>query len=316
MLAPEDKFLMFRNRLTKVYRHVGKLAARQQISCFRIYDHDLPEAPFLIEKWANKLYVSEYQRRFEMSDSEHEAWLLACKKIMSDVTEVKPENIFVKLRKRKEHRQDQYQKLGAGNGEFQVGENGLNFIINLTDYLDTGLFLDHRTTRALVRDWSAGKRVLNLFCYTGSFSVYAAAGNAAEVVSVDLSNTYLNWAERNMRLNFGDDKKAVFIQADVLPYLSSLPSERFDLIILDPPTFSNSKRMEAFFDVQQHHVSLINNCLRLLTTGGILIFSTNYTRFQLDAGLIHAAEIKDITSATTPFDFAGKLRRQCFKITK
>jgi 23S rRNA (cytosine1962-C5)-methyltransferase len=142
------------------------------------------------------------------------------------------------------------------------------------------------------------------------------AGGAAEVVSVDLSNTYLQWAERNMKANFSDMSAAHFIQADVLQYLSKIEKERFDLIVLDPPTFSNSKRMENFFDVQQHHVALINDCLQVLSTHGILIFSTNYTRFALDEKNIRASEVKDITKATTPFDFAGKLQRACFKIVK
>ena len=316
MYTQEDKFLMFRNRLTKVYRHISKLAARQGITCFRIYDHDLPEAPFLIEKYEDMLYVSEYQRRFEMSEEAHGAWLAECKNIMSEVTGVAADAIYIKLRKRKESRLDQYQKLGESKGEFIVKENGLDFIVNLTDYLDTGLFLDHRITRGLVRDWSNGKRVLNLFCYTGSFSVYAMAGGAAEVVSVDLSNTYLRWAERNMTANFSNAKNAGFVQADVLQYLSQVKEESLDMIILDPPTFSNSKRMTDFFDVQQHHVTLINDCLRILSTTGILIFSTNYTKFRLETTQIKATEIKDITKATTPFDFAGKLQRQCFKITK
>lgn len=316
MHTPEDKFEMFRNRLTKVYRHLSKVAARQGISCFRIYDHDLPEAPFLIEKYGDALYVSEYQRRFEISEEAHAVWLEHCKKIMVAVTGVAPEKIFIRLRKRKENRLDQYQKLDAAQVEFEVMENGLRFIVNLTDYLDTGLFLDHRTTRAMVREWSKSLRVLNLFCYTGSFSVYAAAGGASEVVSVDLSNTYLKWAERNRYLNFPDAKNATFVQADVLQYLSSVAKKRFDLIILDPPTFSNSKRMADFFDVQQHHVGLINECLRILTNNGILIFSTNYTKFNLDTAQLNASEIKDMTKATTPFDFAGKLQRQCFKIIK
>jgi 23S rRNA (cytosine1962-C5)-methyltransferase len=314
--TPADKFQMFENRLTKVYRHVSKLAARQGISCFRVYDHDLPEAPFLIEKYADALYVSEYQRRFEMSDEAHAAWLEHCKTIMSNVTGVAAERVYVRLRKRKENRLDQYQKLEGDHVEFEVAEAGLRFIVNLTDYLDTGLFLDHRITRSMVREWSRGMRVLNLFCYTGSFSVYAAAGGAAEVVSVDLSNTYLKWAERNMMLNFPDAKNVSFIQADVLQYLSTLPDARFDLIILDPPTFSNSKRMQDFFDVQQHHVRLINDCLRILTNRGILVFSTNYTKFQLNSESISASEVKDITKATTAFDFVGKLHRQCFKIIK
>src|SRR5689334_9190051 len=165
----EQKIEMFRNRLTKVYRHLGKQAARQGISCFRIYDHDLPEAPFLIEKYGDALYVSEYQRRFELAEEQHAAWLEHCKTVMSEVTSVAPERIFVRLRKRKESRQDQYQKLNTAQEEFEVEEGGLRFIVNLTDYLDTGLFLDHRITRALVREWSKGMRVLNLFCYTGSF---------------------------------------------------------------------------------------------------------------------------------------------------
>lgn len=316
MHTANNKILAFRNRLTKVYRHLSKLAGRQGISCFRIYDHDLPEAPFLIEKYEDKLYVSEYQRRFEMTEEAHAAWLSKCKEVMSDVNGVVAQNIFVKLRKRKTDRLDQYQKLAETKQEFKIKENDLIFIVNLTDYLDTGLFLDHRITRTMVREWSKGMRVLNLFCYTGSFSVYAIAGGAAEVVSVDLSNTYLQWAERNMKANFSDIKRATFVQADVLQYLSSVEETRFDLIILDPPTFSNSKRMAEFFDVQQHHVSLINNCMRLLTPNGILLFSTNYTKFQLDATSIHATEIKDITKATTPFDFAGKLQRQCFKFIK
>lgn len=316
MYTGADKFLMFQNRLAKVYKHRSKVAAKQGISCFRIYDHDLPEAPFLIEKYADALYVSEYQRRFELSEDAHAAWLLQCRQIMSVVTGVALYNIFVKLRKRKENRLDQYQKLNETGAEFTVSENGLQFMVNLTDYLDTGLFLDHRLTRALVRDWSRGKRVLNLFCYTGSFSVYAAAGGACEVTSVDLSNTYLQWAQRNMTLNFSLLKNATFIQADVLEQVRQWPDGRFDLIILDPPTFSNSKRMASFFEVQQHHAALINDCLRLLAPGGILLFSTNYTKFALDEKNIQASEVRDITSATTPFDFAGKLQRRCFKIVK
>jgi 23S rRNA (cytosine1962-C5)-methyltransferase len=235
---------------------------------------------------------------------------------MSEVTGVAADRIYIKLRKRKENRLGQYQKLDESKAEFAVKEAGLTFLVNLADYLDTGLFLDHRITRAMVRDWSRDKRVLNLFCYTGSFSVYAAAGGAAEVVSVDLSNTYLDWAKRNMQANGAAYDKTTFVHADVLQYLQQLNDDSVDLVILDPPTFSNSKRMEAFFDVQQHHVSLINDCLRILTTGGILLFSTNYTKFKLDTAGINAAEIKDITKATTPFDFAGKLQRQCFKITK
>ena len=309
------KFLMFSNRLEKQYRHIGKQARKQGIGCFRVYDHDLPEFPFMIEVYEDKLYVAEYKRRHHLSEEEHEVWMLGCRKIMGEIMGIADENIFVKTRQRKEGRLGQYQKLDAAKNEFIVRENGLKFIINLSDYLDTGLFLDHRTTRQMVRELSDGKKILNLFCYTGSFSVYAAAGNASDVVSVDLSKTYLDWADRNMKINFPDFKHEV-IHADVMQYLKQLTPGSFDLIILDPPTFSNSKRMEDFLDIQRDHVQLINDCMDLLSINGILFFSTNFTKFRLEEEKIKASEIKDITKRTTPFDFAGKLKRQCFRITR
>lgn len=316
MEQPFGKFLMFRNRLEKVWRHISRQARRQQVSCFRVYDHDLPEFPFMIENYESRLYVAEYKRRHSLSEDAHGQWLEECKKIMSEVMDISPDHIFLKLRQRKEGRLGQYQKLDEAGNEFIITEQDLKFIVNLSDYLDTGLFLDHRITRSMVRELSEGKRVLNLFCYTGSFSVYAAAGKASGVVSVDLSRTYLNWAERNMDLNFPGIRIHEIIQADVMKYLKTVPAGSFDLVIMDPPTFSNSKRMEGFLDVQRDHVELINDCLHLMTDGGILLFSTNFTKFSLDEKRIKAREIRDITRQTTPFDFEGKLKRQCFRIKK
>jgi len=316
MQQPFDKYLMFKNRLEKVYRHLSKQAKKQNVRCYRAYDHDLPEFPFIIEIYEDKLYVSEYKRRHALGEEEHQEWMEQCKTIMSEILEIKPSNIFLKLRQRKEGRQGQYQKVDEVKSEFIVHEQGLKFIVNLSDYLDTGLFLDHRITRQMVRDLAGQKRVLNLFCYTGSFSVYAAAGSAAKIVSVDLSKTYLNWAERNMRINFPEFKSHEIIHADAKQYLKTLAAESFDLIVMDPPTFSNSKRMEDFLDIQKDHVDLINECMNALSKGGILFFSTNYSKFQLQTGSIIASEIKDITKQTTPFDFSGKLKRQCFRITK
>jgi 23S rRNA (cytosine1962-C5)-methyltransferase len=316
MMQSFDKFLMFRNRLEKVYRHIGKQARRQGITCFRFYDHDLPEFPFIIETFEGSLYVSEYKRRHGFSDAEHQSWLEACLNILSSVTGISRDLIFTKLRQRNDHRESQYQKLSAEKDEFVVQEAGLKFIVNLSDYLDTGLFLDHRITRQMVREEAKDKRVLNLFCYTGSFSVYAAAGGASEVVSVDLSKTYLAWAEKNMQLNFPEYKNHRVVHADVLQYLKDLPPHSFDLIVMDPPTFSNSKRMENVLDIQRDHVRLINACLRALSPNGVLYFSTNYTKFVLEEASIQAGSVKDITKATTPFDFAGKLKRPCFRIDK
>jgi 23S rRNA (cytosine1962-C5)-methyltransferase len=313
----EDKLLMFKNRLTKVFRHVSKQAKRLDVSCYRVYDHDLPEFPFCIEFYGEKLYVAEYKRRHNMTEDEHDVWMEESLGVIMEVLVVEKENIFLKLRQRKPGRLGQYQKYDEVQHEFVVEENGLQFIVNMSDYLDTGLFLDHRITRQMVRERSKGKKVLNLFAYTGSFSIYPASGGADEVVTADLSKTYLSWSERNLQQNgFTDKKKYQFVHADVLQYLKTIPAGYFDIIIMDPPTFSNSKRMDDFLDIQRDHVVLINDCIAALKPAGILYFSTNFRKFVLDKEKIKATSIKDITKATTPFDFEGKLFRWCFSIIK
>lgn len=316
MVDPE-KLEMLRNRLQKVYRHRSKQARRLQISCYRVYDHDLPEFPFCVELYEDKVYLAEYLRRHGMTEEEHDAWLEACLPVISEVLEIPLHRIYARQRKRMSHREGQYEKQDTRGEFFTVLENGLKFLVNLTDYLDTGLFLDHRVTRQMVKDLSKDKNVLNLFCYTGSFSVYAAAGGATEVTSVDLSKTYLAWAEDHLAINhFRDKKRYRFVHADVKQYLKTLAPGSFDLVVMDPPTFSNSKRMKDILDIQRDHVELINDSLRAMKPGGILFFSNNYTKFRLDAEHIQASDIKDITKATTPFDFEGKLKRACFRITK
>jgi len=313
----DDKVIMFRNRLAKQAKHLGKQAKRQHIQCYRLYDHDLPEFPFCIEYYDDKLYVAEYKRRHGLTDEAHAVWLQQSKQAIAETLNLTVENIFMRLRQRKQGRQGQYQRLDEEQHEFVVEENGLKFLVNLTDYLDTGLFLDHRITRQMVRDQSNGKKVLNLFAYTGSFSVYAASGTAEEVVTVDLSKTYLSWAQRNLELNgFTNPEKYKYQHADVKQYLKELPADHFDLVVMDPPTFSNSQRMEDILDIQRDHVELINDCIQSMVPGGTLYFSTNYTKFILDEAGIKASSIKDITRATTPFDFEGKLARYCFLIMK
>ena len=313
----EDKLVQFRNRLSKTWRHVSKLAKRQGVTCYRVYDHDLPEFPFCIELYEDKVYLAEYQRRHGMSEEDHAAWLESCVPVISGILDMPDEKIYFRERRRKAGRLDQYEKLASEQEWFVVHEAGLSFRVNLTDYLDTGLFLDHRITRGMVREASAGKRVLNLFCYTGSFSVYAAAGGALSVDSVDLSKTYLGWAEANMELNGllrGDSER--FIHADVKQWLDEAPEGWYDVVVMDPPTFSNSKRMKDFLDIQRDHAELINKTLRAMRPGGVLYFSTNYRKFALDKDKIAVASVKDITNATTPFDFQGKLLRCCFRMTR
>ncbi len=311
------KSVMFQNRLAKVFKHRAKQAKRMQVSCYRIYDHDLPEFPFCIELYEDKIYLAEYLRRHGMTDEEHELWLDQCLQVIATITGIDISMMYIRQRKRMSHREGQYEKLDEKEVFFTVIENDLKFQVNLSDYLDTGLFLDHRITRKMVMELSKQKKVLNLFCYTGSFSVYAAAGDALSVTSVDLSKTYLSWAEDNFVINhLKDADKYAFHHADVLQYLKTLKPESFDLVILDPPTFSNSKRMKDFLDIQRDHVELINDVLKATSPGGIVFFSTNFTKFIFEKELIQATEIKDITKATTPFDFEGKLKRWCFKITK
>ncbi|NCI46252.1 methyltransferase domain-containing protein [Sediminibacterium sp. WSJ-3] len=308
---------MFRNRLAKVYKHRSKQAKRMQVGCYRVYDHDLPEFPFCIELYEDKLYLAEYLRRHGMTDEAHEEWLDKCLQVIQEVMEIPVAKMFVRQRKRQSHREGQYEKMDMRQEFFTVLENGLKFQVNLTDYLDTGLFLDHRSTRQMVRELSQGKRVLNLFCYTGSFSVYAASGGASEVTSVDLSKTYLNWAEDNFVINrLKDPARYRFIHADVKQYLKTLRPNSFDLVVMDPPTFSNSKRMKDILDIQRDHVELLNDVLAATVAGGLIYFSTNYTRFVIDEAAIHASEIRDITRASTPFDFEGKLKRWCYRISK
>lgn len=287
------------------------------VACFRFYDHDLPEFPFAIDWYDGAVHAAEYKRRHGMEDEEHEAWLAACKGIIAKVTSASSEDIYIKERQRKMGRQGQYEKLSEEKIERIVPENDLSFIVNLTDYLDTGLFLDHRITRSLFRQEASGKNVLNLFCYTGAFSVYAAKGNAKTVISVDMSRTYIHWAKRNMQFNklYSSDKHT-FIQDDVLAWLPSVQEHTFDLIICDPPTFSNSKRMEAEFDVQRDHVALLRKLLKITTDHGKIFFSNNYKGFELEKEKIPAFSIKDITAQTIPFDFQNRLHRACFLIEK
>lgn len=315
-MTPE-KFQMFQNRLLKNYKHRVKQAKRQHITCWRLYDHDLPEFPICIEYYEEYLYIAEYNRHHHLSEEEHTIWFEQTKQIIAQITEVPVDHMFIRMRKRMSHKEEQYEKVDVVSKIITVMEHGFKFLVNLTDYLDTGLFLDHRVTRDMVFQQAKDKDVLNLFCYTSSFSVYAAKGGARSVTSVDLSKTYLQWSQDNFVINqLKNDKAYQFIHADVKQFLKTLDPSQFDLVIMDPPTFSNSKRMKDILDIQRDHVELINDVLKAMRPGGVLYFSTNFTTFVLDQENIDSDQIKDITKATTPFDFEGRLKRWCFKIVK
>lgn len=313
----ERKYVEFYNRLTKLYTRLSKIASKSSVSCFRIYDLDLPDFPFMIDKFEDFIYVAEYERSHNLTVGEHQYWLDISKDVIAKVTQLPKDHIYVKSRRNIKSRDHQYTKVESSKKEIIVNEDGLKFKINLSDYLDTGLFLDHRKTRKLVKSQSKGKSILNLFAYTGSFSVYAAAGEAESIMTLDLSKTYLDWAKENMLLNgFEDDQKYHFVLGDVMVNLDLLKPHSFDIIILDPPSFSNSKRMQSSFDVQRDHWWMINRCIKLLKPEGIIYFSTNLSKFKMYNEKIDNATIKDITNATKDFDFERKLKRYCFTIQK
>lgn len=294
-------------------KHYDKWARRKGITCYRIYDADVPEFPLAIDRYGAFLHVAEYRRRHTLSPEEHQLWRAGSRQTMQEVLELPANHIFFKEREQKKGK-EQYEKRDDRQQEIVVEENGLKFIVNLQDYLDTGLFLDHRPTRQMARELAAGKATLNLFAYTGSFSVYMAAGDAAGTTTIDLSNTYLDWARRNMALNGFEGEQHQFIRTDVKEWLAAPVSETYDLIILDPPTFSNSKAMQEILDVQRDHVEMITACLSRLRPGGTLFFSTNFRKFKLDeAALNPLARIRDITAASIPQDFRNKKIHYCWE---
>lgn len=304
----------FANRLSKMARHHGKWARRAGVTCYRVYDADLPDFALAIDlyqgagasegaRWA---HVAEYAPPSEIDPTLASARLEAAVDACAEVFEIESDSLFVKRRER-QRGAAQYERRERRGATGTVSENGLLFEVNLSDYLDTGLFLDHRDTRAWLREQASGKRFLNLFAYTGTASVYAAAGGAIETVSVDLSQTYLAWAERNMTLNGLSTTANTRVQADVLEWLARTAEggQRFDLVFCDPPTFSSSKSMSQTFDVQRDHVPLVLAVSEVLAERGTLVFSCNRRRFELDSEALASAGLlsRDITARTIPKDF-------------
>jgi 23S rRNA (guanine2445-N2)-methyltransferase / 23S rRNA (guanine2069-N7)-methyltransferase len=292
---------MLQNRLEKNRRHLRKRLAREGITCWRAYDQDLPEYAVAIDVYEDWLHVQEYRAPADVPEQVAATRLREAVRVAADVFGVPRERIAVKQRRRGKGG-SRYGQLDARGEYVEVGEGGLRFLVNLTDYLDTGLFLDHRWVRARLRELAPGSRFLNLFAYTGTASVYAAAGGARETVSVDLSATYLDWASRNFELNGFVGVRHRLVQADAMEFLRRDDSG-FGLIYVDPPTFSNSKRADDF-DVQAHHVRLLEACGERLQRDGVIVFSNNFRRFRLDAeALARRFTIEDWGAASIPFDF-------------
>ncbi len=357
---------LFTNRLRKRYKELRKWARKNRISCYRLYDRDIPEVPVSLDLYEflpdeidspveaarfmsdqnSRLSANDptvegrikertyavlylYERPYKKDEAEEEAWLDLMAKSAAEVLGIPEEHIVKKSRGHKSHKDNnQYQ---ARHDEFvsasvqgTIQEQGQLFRVDLTTYLDTGLFFDHRSLRSTVRDTCSKKRVLNLFCYTSSFSVYAAQGNASFVESVDLSNTYLDWSKDNMKLNgFSDKNRYIYTKADCMRFLQEKAvasksgnlkeEELYDLIILDPPTFSNSKSTSDVLDINRDWPQLVKDCLNILSPQGTLYFSTNSERLKFDIQKIPPKTAagkeftcKDITAQTIPLDFEGK----------
>lgn len=304
---------MLANRLNKNATHLKKWAKRENISCYRLYQNDIPEYPLTIDWYDGRVAAWANQRKRDETPELRQAFLQEAFEEIASGLRLDPgdADIFIKDRRPG----GQYAPIAAERTEFLVQESGLKFRVNLSDYHDTGLFLDHRVTRQLVAGQCAHKKMLNLFCYTGSFSLYAARAGARETVSVDLSKRYLNWTQDNFTLNGLDDRaRHFFVRDDVFAWLPDADEKghRFDVIVCDPPTFSNSKRMEGMLDIQRDHVRLIEMALKLLTPGGLLYFSTNKRGFTLNVPALEQVSCRDITVETTPQDFAGSQPHSCY----
>lgn len=319
-----DSAIQLVNRLEKNRSKLKKYVNKNNISCYRIYDADLPEYNAAIDVYGDYLHVQEYKAPKSIDDKLAAKRIKDLQRAAAGVFELPLKSVYVKQR-RQQKGDWQYETKGRDEHGavtekeyFVVQEGGRKFRVNLRDYLDTGLFIDHRQTRDMVAKLSAGKRMLNLFCYTGAFSVYAATAGARETVNVDMSNTYLNWAMENFKLNKLDLAKHHFVRDDSLQWLTDAEGkgEKFDVIFLDPPTFSNSKKMENHFDVQTDHVRLIEQCVSLLDNNGVLFFSNNFKQFNMEFNANEEFEVKEITGQTTSQDFFRKGLHRCWKIVK
>ncbi len=307
---------MFENRLRKNARHLRKWAKANGLTAFRVYDRDIPEYPYAVDLYGDRAHVGEYPRRKALKQGSTETQREEVLAAVTAVLGVPPEHLYVKTHTPQPWGRKQYERVGHGTERLVVEEQGLKFWVNLGDYLDTGLFMDHRTTRARVREEAKGKRFLNLFAYTGAFTVYAAAGGAARTVTVDLSDTYLDWAEDNLDLNGLADARHTLVRADAKAWLSAQRDEpeRYDLVVCDPPSFSTSKKMTGSFNVQRDHPRLIEDLRAILAPGGILYFSTNFLGFELRESAARGLEVEEITPASIPEDFHRKEIHRCWRM--
>jgi 23S rRNA G2069 N7-methylase RlmK/C1962 C5-methylase RlmI len=312
----EDKSCPFKNRIRKNYQHVRKWAKRTLTNAFRIYDRDIKEYPLAIDFYDGRFCVHFFTSTRDSDEPSLELEDLVYATLHA-LFKASRESIYWRTRVKRD-KTEQYEKTDASNEFFTVLEYGIQFQVNLLDYLDTGLFLDHRETRRRVALAAKDKRLLNLFSYTCAFSVHAALSGALFTKSVDMSNTYNDWGRRNFELNGIKAKEHPIVRADCLKFLDEAICARglYDLIVIDPPTVSRSKKMDQMFDIQLDYATLIHKALKLLAKEGTIFFSTNSRKFRFDASLFPSCSIEDISLKTLPIDFHDQKIHRCWKISK
>lgn len=308
---------LLKRRLIKRAKHLRRWPTKRGITCYRLYERDIPEIPLVIDRYEDFVHLTEYERPHERDLARHAAWLELMTQATANALDLPIGHAFLKKR-RKHNDTRQYEKIDSIGKLIEVQEAGLKFLVNLSDYVDTGLFLDHRNTRQMVREEASGKDFLNLFAYTGSFSVYAAAGGATSTTTVDLSKNYLSWAAKNMAANGYHGTKYQFIPSDSIEFLQMAvdqPRQRFDLAVVDPPTFSNSKRTERDWDVQTRHVELLRSVGAVMRPGGVIYFSTNFRRFKFaQEELERSFDCREISKQSVPEDFRNRRIHRCWRI--
>ena len=299
--AVSENAQMFANRLTKNQKRLKKWLKQSGETCYRIYDADMPEYALAVDRYGDRVHVQEYAAPSSINPAQAQKRLFDALEVLPEALGVDPSKIYVKRRERQTGAA-QYQKREASGERFEVQEGSARLWVNLRDYLDTGLFLDHRPVRRMLGEMASGKRFLNLFCYTATATVQAALGGASDSVSVDMSNTYLEWARDNFALNKLDPRLHRVVRDDCFRWLETANAQ-FDLIFMDPPTFSNSKKMRDTLDVQRDHPRLVELAMARLAPGGTLVFSNNQRRFKLDEALSERYAVEEITTRTFDPDF-------------
>ncbi|MEX2316012.1 MAG: bifunctional 23S rRNA (guanine(2069)-N(7))-methyltransferase RlmK/23S rRNA (guanine(2445)-N(2))-methyltransferase RlmL [Pirellulales bacterium] len=314
--AAERQAEEFANRLRNRARHLRRWPTKRGVTCYRLYERDVPGVPLVVDRYGDALHLAEFIRPHDRSPAQHADWLDLMARTAGEVLDVPRERVFLKHRDR-QRGAAQYGRVDERAARFIVEEGGLKFVVNLSDYVDTGLFLDHRITRQMVREAAAGKQFLNLFGYTAAFTVYAAAGGAAATTTVDRSATYIDWAKENFALNAIAGPNHRLVRSDIRAFVEGLsPSDQWDLAVVDAPTFSNTKGIEVPWDIQRDHAELLTRLAAHITPGGGVFFSTNFRRFKLDEAVLGGYTIRDITRQTIPEDFRNQRIHACWKLIR